>query len=171
MDPFRVGNCDPTSGECHQCLYNTEGFHCEFCKSGFYGDALQQSCRGMLNYVLKLLRAKICLMKETLCSECVCDILGTDQKRGPCDKFSGQCPCLPNVTGLRCDGCEKNHWKIASGIGCEHCNCDPIGSESEQCNQVRNKIKFNITYRDGKNKLDFQSIIINFSPKIRDSNQ
>lgn len=46
VDPLRAGNCDPSTGQCHQCLYDTEGFRCEFCKSGFYGDALQQSCRG-----------------------------------------------------------------------------------------------------------------------------
>lgn len=67
--------------------------------------------------------------------ECVCDLLGTDQKLGPCNKFTGQCPCLPNVTGQSCNQCEANHWKIASGAGCELCACDPNGSESEQCNQ------------------------------------
>ena len=30
--------------------------------------------------------------------------------------------------------CIANHWKIASGKGCEHCECDPVGSTSEQCN-------------------------------------
>lgn len=89
-------------------------------------------------HVLKFLMGR----KLIICQECVCGILGTDQKRGPCDKFTGQCPCLPNVTGLRCDSCEKNYWKIASGIGCEPCNCDPIGSESEQCNQVNKKFQF-----------------------------
>ncbi|XP_065226755.1 laminin subunit beta-1 [Planococcus citri] len=112
VDTLRPGNCDPNTGKCLQCLYNTEGFNCEFCRAGFFGDALHQQC-----------------------AECVCDLLGTDRKQGPCDKFTGQCPCLPNVTGLRCDECIKNHWKIASGEGCEACACDPIGSKSEQCNQ------------------------------------
>ena len=30
--------------------------------------------------------------------------------------------------------CKENHWKIASGEGCEACDCDPVGSTSESCN-------------------------------------
>lgn len=66
----------------------------------------------------------------------MCDFLGTNQNAGPCDPVTGQCPCLPNVTGQSCDACLENHWKIASGTGCEPCACDPIGSSIEQCNQV-----------------------------------
>uniref|UniRef100_A0A1B6DHB4 Laminin subunit beta-2 n=1 Tax=Clastoptera arizonana TaxID=38151 RepID=A0A1B6DHB4_9HEMI len=112
IDIARPGNCDEHTGQCLQCLFNTEGYSCEVCKAGYYGDALQQSCR-----------------------ECVCDFLGTDQSQIPCNHITGQCPCLPNVTGQSCDLCVENHWKIASGTGCEPCACDPIGSSSEGCNQ------------------------------------
>lgn len=70
-------------------------------------------------------------------SECVCNILGTNQTIGVCDHETGQCPCLPNVRGEECNSCEINHWKIASGEGCEPCACDSIGAYSEQCNEVR----------------------------------
>lgn len=53
-----------------------------------------------------------------------------------CDRFTGQCQCLPNVVGVRCDRCEENHWKIASGEGCEPCGCDEIGAYDNQCNPV-----------------------------------
>lgn len=43
---------------------------------------------------------------------------------------------MPNVTGPICDKCLPNFWKIASGIGCESCNCDQIGSSDTQCNLV-----------------------------------
>ncbi len=66
----------------------------------------------------------------------MCNLLGTDRDAGPCDRQTGQCPCLPNVIGQRCDRCAPNHWKIASGLGCEPCACDPDGSLSEQCNEV-----------------------------------
>lgn len=59
-----------------------------------------------------------------------------------CNHTTGQCPCFPNVIGLSCDECKLNHWKIASGEGCEPCNCDPVGSLSEQCNQVYRKIYY-----------------------------
>jgi len=70
-------------------------------------------------------------------TECVCNLLGTDEDVGPCDRITGQCPCLPNVTGISCDQCEDDHWKIASGEGCEACDCDPVGALSTQCNLVR----------------------------------
>ncbi|XP_071527687.1 laminin subunit beta-1 isoform X7 [Panulirus ornatus] len=112
IDISRPGNCNSRTGECEQCLFNTYGFHCERCRPGFYGDALNQQCRA-----------------------CVCNILGTNQTIGACDHETGQCPCLPNVLGLECDHCAPSHWKIASGEGCEECACDPVGSYSNQCNE------------------------------------
>ncbi|XP_074646812.1 laminin subunit beta-1-like [Tubulanus polymorphus] len=106
------GSCDATTGECKKCLYNTQGFSCEKCRSGFYGDATQHSCQA-----------------------CICDVLGTDPAGGVCDRITGQCPCLPHVIGPRCDRCEADHWRIASGQGCEACQCDPDGSLDSQCNQ------------------------------------
>ncbi|XP_050736724.1 laminin subunit beta-1-like isoform X4 [Eriocheir sinensis] len=112
IDISRPGNCDPRTGECQQCLFNTFGFHCERCQPGTYGDALSQECR-----------------------TCVCNLLGTNQTIGACDHETGQCPCLPNVLGLECDRCAPSHWKIASGSGCEACACDLVGSYSNQCNE------------------------------------
>ncbi|XP_069950644.1 laminin subunit beta-1 isoform X10 [Cherax quadricarinatus] len=112
IDISRPGNCNARTGECNQCLFNTFGFYCERCQPGFYGDALNQQCR-----------------------ECVCNILGTNQSISVCDHETGQCPCLPNVLGLECNSCAPNHWKIASGEGCEPCACDPVGSFSDQCNE------------------------------------
>lgn len=40
VDPNAVGNCDPLSGHCLHCLYNTTGAHCDHCQEGFYGNAL-----------------------------------------------------------------------------------------------------------------------------------
>lgn len=64
----------------------------------------------------------------------MCDILGTNRSAGYCDKNTGQCQCYKNVVGLKCDSCLENHWKIASGEGCEPCDCDPLGSLEQQCN-------------------------------------
>lgn len=118
VDLAQRGNCDLQTGKCLRCLYETTGDRCEYCRDGFFGDALRQDCR-----------------------QCECDVLGTNGMLQHCDRFSGQCHCLPNVTGLRCDRCEDNHWKIASGVGCENCACDITGAESEQCNPYDGQCK------------------------------
>ncbi|XP_066582072.1 laminin subunit beta-1 [Prorops nasuta] len=110
-DIRRPGNCDPHTGRCLQCLYNTDGPNCQICKPGFYGNALEQNC-----------------------NDCQCNVLGTDQSAGFCDHRTGQCPCLPHVIGQLCDTCEENHWRIASGQGCDPCQCDVVGSLSDTCN-------------------------------------
>lgn len=66
---------------------------------------------------------------------CDCSILGA-RRDMPCDEETGRCLCLPNVVGPRCDQCAPNHWKLASGQGCQPCACDPRTSLSSQCNQV-----------------------------------
>lgn len=113
IDLFVPGNCDPHSGKCLKCLNETTGDHCEVCRPGYFR-----------------------FSEDRQCERCVCDMLGTDPNARDCDPSSGQCHCLPNVTGLNCDSCIENHWKIASGEGCEPCACDPLGSESAQCNIV-----------------------------------
>ncbi|XP_034171779.1 laminin subunit beta-1 isoform X2 [Osmia lignaria lignaria] len=110
-DLRQIGNCDSQTGRCLQCLYNTDGANCHICKAGFYGNALEQDCQ-----------------------DCHCDVLGTDRNAGPCDHRTGQCPCLPHVIGQHCDSCEENHWRIASGQGCDPCECDSVGSVSDSCN-------------------------------------
>ena len=108
-DISRPGNCDPITGRCLQCLWNTDGTNCQYCKSGFYGNAFEKNCQ-----------------------DCMCDVLGTDASAGPCDHRTGQCPCLPHVVGSLCDTCEENHWRIASGKGCDPCECDAVGSISDR---------------------------------------
>ncbi|XP_046482664.1 laminin subunit beta-1-like [Neodiprion pinetum] len=111
-DLSQPGNCNPHTGRCLQCLYDTDGPNCQICKPDFYGDALKQDCK-----------------------ECGCNVLGTNFRDGHCNHRDGQCPCLPNVIGQYCDTCVENHWRIASGEGCDPCDCDVIGSVSEKCNE------------------------------------
>ncbi|KAK1334991.1 hypothetical protein QTO34_004567 [Cnephaeus nilssonii] len=109
--------CDKETGRCLRCLYHTEGAHCQRCRFGYYGDALQQDCR-----------------------KCVCNSLGTVQDHCnssdcQCDKTTGQCPCLPNVVGQNCDRCAPNTWQLASGTGCDPCSCDAAHSFGPSCNE------------------------------------
>lgn len=109
--------CDKETGRCLKCLYHTEGDHCQFCQHGYYGDALRQDCR-----------------------KCVCNYLGTVREHCNgsdchCDKTTGQCSCLPNVIGQNCDRCAPHTWQLASGTGCEPCNCNAVHSFGPSCNE------------------------------------
>ncbi|XP_075385959.1 laminin subunit beta-3 [Tenrec ecaudatus] len=104
--------CDPVSGQC-ACKEHVQGERCDLCKPGFTG----------LTY-----------SNPQGCHRCDCNLLGCSRDM-PCDEETGRCLCLPNVVGPKCDQCAPNHWKLASGRGCEACACDPHNSLSLQCNQ------------------------------------
>uniref|UniRef100_A0A8C2UPT0 Laminin subunit beta-3 n=2 Tax=Chinchilla lanigera TaxID=34839 RepID=A0A8C2UPT0_CHILA len=104
--------CDPVTGQC-VCKEHVQGERCDLCKPGFTG-LTHTNPQG--------------------CHRCDCSILGA-QRDMPCDEETGRCLCLPNVVGSKCDQCAPNHWKLASGRGCEPCACDPHTSLSSQCNQ------------------------------------
>ncbi|XP_063408857.1 laminin subunit beta-1-like [Mytilus trossulus] len=105
IDPNIGGSCDTSSGECLKCMFNTEGFNCEQCSPGYYGDATTQNCK-----------------------QCICDPYGTDPTGGDCDRVTGQCLCLPNVIGQQCDSCAAGFWNSS-------CGCDMPGSTRVECNQ------------------------------------
>lgn len=44
-----------------------------------------------------------------------------------CEKETGACICPPHVTGDKCDKCEPYTFGFDQYIGCELCNCDPMG--------------------------------------------
>ncbi|KAK2859145.1 hypothetical protein Q5P01_003765 [Channa striata] len=119
IDMHDPGSCDAETGVCLKCLYHTEGYRCHHCKLGYYGDASRQSCR-----------------------KCTCYSAGTAPQacsspdECECDQETGQCPCHPNVVGQNCDRCAADTWNIASGTGCQRCDCDPVHSYESSCNEV-----------------------------------
>ncbi|XP_022704300.1 laminin subunit beta-2-like isoform X2 [Varroa jacobsoni] len=111
IDLSLEGNCDPVTGDCLRCLYNSEGIHCERCKEGHWKNG-------------------------TRCDECSCNPSGTQVGAPICDQKTGKCNCLPNVEGIGCDRCKPAHWNFNSGKGCEPCACNTHGTidGSEECN-------------------------------------
>ncbi|XP_075120314.1 laminin subunit beta-3 [Leptodactylus fuscus] len=107
------GSCDPMNGRCI-CKENVGGERCDQCKPGYY---------------------QLSAANPQGCSKCDCNPQGTERDQS-CDSETGQCRCLPNVTGQRCDQCVSHYWNIASGRGCQMCGCHARNSYSLQCNQV-----------------------------------
>ncbi|XP_063179484.1 laminin subunit beta-4 [Chroicocephalus ridibundus] len=123
-------SCNRVTGECTKCLHNTHGANCQFCKPGYFGSALDQNCQ-----------------------RCTCNLAGVRPAMCPggdavclCDPATGACPCLPNVVGATCDQCAPGYWDLASGKGCQICDCDPKNSQSNQCNQLTGQCPCKIGY-------------------------
>ncbi|KAJ7407545.1 Laminin subunit gamma-3 [Pitangus sulphuratus] len=117
VDLNAVGNCDPVSGRCLRCVYNTMGEHCERCRPGFYGDALAPSPAGK-------------------CAPCDCNPSGSDPGLEGCDPITGQCHCLPHVTGRACGHCQPGYYGLEPTVGCKSCECHPTGSRDSECHAV-----------------------------------
>ncbi|XP_071954463.1 laminin subunit alpha-like [Antedon mediterranea] len=110
LDPNAVGNvCSGSTGACLLCLEGYDGYSCEQCGNGYFGDAV---------------------VKKN-CSRCNCNTCGTEQ----CDNTNGFCNCKRNVIGDTCDQCRPNTWNYDSCTGCETCLCGD-GSVTEQCLQT-----------------------------------
>uniref|UniRef100_A0A663N0S4 Laminin subunit gamma 3 n=1 Tax=Athene cunicularia TaxID=194338 RepID=A0A663N0S4_ATHCN len=117
VDLNAVGNCDPVSGRCLRCLYNTTGEHCERCQPGFYGDALAPNPAGK-------------------CAPCDCNPDGSAPGLGGCDPSTGQCHCLPHVTGRACGLCQPGYYGLQPAVGCKSCECHPTGSQDSGCHAL-----------------------------------
>ena len=91
IDLNAIGNCDTLSGECLKCKNFTNGFNCETCKSGYYGDATGSHPK---------------------CQLCTCYENGT---KNYCDNSNGKCTCQSNVAGTNCDNCNDGYFDLDSG--------------------------------------------------------
>ncbi|KAI5089365.1 laminin subunit gamma-3, partial [Silurus meridionalis] len=118
-DPNDVGVCDHVSGRCLKCLGHTAGDRCEKCQSGYYGNALDRSLRPFQK-----------------CLPCVCNPAGTLGSVNKCDPRTGRCLCLRHVTGRNCGQCDFGYFNLQQGLGCDSCNCNPIGSSSPGCHPI-----------------------------------
>lgn len=49
---------------------------------------------------------------------CSCDQAGSVGEQRPCDPVTGQCTCLPHVTGRDCGHCSPGFYDLQPGRGC-----------------------------------------------------
>ncbi|XP_068816522.1 laminin subunit beta-1-like [Struthio camelus] len=118
IDASDPGACDPRTGHCLHCLYHTAGPRCAECQPGYYGNALQRSCRRCG-----------CDPRGTVASHCAAGTCA-------CDRASGACACRPNVAGKTCDRCAPHFWNLGGPGGCEPCGCHPTHALHPACDAV-----------------------------------
>ncbi|XP_043543539.1 laminin subunit alpha-3-like [Chiloscyllium plagiosum] len=121
--------CADRSGRCIDCKHNTEGDHCERCKSGFFGNAAQGTC-----------------------SPCPCPYTQPSNNFATrCGEINGafQCMCKPGYTGSRCERCAPGYFGNPLEIGseCRPCqcghssstSCDPLTGQCSNCQDCTNE--------------------------------
>ncbi|VDK84796.1 unnamed protein product [Litomosoides sigmodontis] len=161
IDPMTIGNCDRETGKCLKCIYNTDGDHCEECKTNHWGDPSNKSCRpcgchpkgshsaacnrstGICdcrdNYVgVQCNRCKSGHGDiENMCPACNCNMTGSFSSE--CDDVSGQCACKTGVFGKQCDMCGASYFNFSEN-GCQFCHCNFFGAVNDgRCDNVTGK--------------------------------
>ncbi|XP_078659257.1 laminin subunit alpha-2-like [Branchiostoma floridae x Branchiostoma belcheri] len=150
---------------CDRCPPGYEGFQCEKCADGYFGNPLevgnlckQCTCNGNIDPAVE----GNCNTVTGECLKCVGNTAGDECERcedgyfgdainakncqrclchprgsyeEDCNLNSGQCRCRPNVVGRDCDQCAVGFFGIDSGEGCKACNCDVTGSLTTQCDE------------------------------------
>ncbi|XP_036060854.1 LOW QUALITY PROTEIN: laminin subunit alpha-3 [Onychomys torridus] len=98
--------CQDGSGMCINCQHNTAGEHCEHCKEGHYGNAIQGSCR-------------VCPCPHTNSFATGCTVDGGNVR----------CACKPGYTGAQCERCAPGYFGNPQQFGgsCQPCNCNSNG--------------------------------------------
>uniref|UniRef100_A0A7M6DNL5 Uncharacterized protein n=2 Tax=Clytia hemisphaerica TaxID=252671 RepID=A0A7M6DNL5_9CNID len=156
--------CDEMTGVCLDCGYNTTGRNCETCTLGWYGNAMNQTCKACgcdpigSNSVGCDLNGH-CSCKQNVidrkcsqcaprtfgfnnndpgCEDCKCNVIGSTSMQ--CDIQNGSCSCTQNATSTKCDICVDGLWGLPT-LQCQECHCNSTGSldiscsrESGECN-------------------------------------
>ncbi|CAJ0922940.1 unnamed protein product, partial [Mesorhabditis belari] len=149
--------CDTAIGVC-ECKENYIGRHCDRCKEG-HGDVEngceecrcdpigslgpdcepvsgQCSCKqGVFGKRCDQCRPSYFAFSDSGCQFCNCNTYGSIED-GKCDNVTGACQCRQFVEGQMCEKCAHGYFNITSGLGCQECNCDEVGAESDGCDLI-----------------------------------
>ncbi|XP_004700202.1 usherin [Echinops telfairi] len=106
--------CEKSTGQCH-CKLGVTGLHCNQCKPHRYN---------------------LTIGNFQGCQMCMCDSLGT-LPGTICDPISGQCLCLPNRQGRKCNQCEPGFYiSPSNATGCLPCSCHITGAVNQICDSL-----------------------------------
>nr|XP_021541737.1 laminin subunit alpha-3-like isoform X2 [Neomonachus schauinslandi] len=106
--------CQDGSGICINCQHNTAGEHCEHCREGHYGNAIQGSC-------------SVCMCPHSNSFATGCVVNGGNMR----------CFCKPGYTGTQCERCAPGYFGNPQKLGgsCQPCNCNSNG-QSGSCHPL-----------------------------------
>uniref|UniRef100_A0A8C7SDZ8 Laminin, gamma 1 n=1 Tax=Oncorhynchus mykiss TaxID=8022 RepID=A0A8C7SDZ8_ONCMY len=136
IDPNAVGNCDRETGECLKCIYNTDGFFCDRCKEGFYGNPLatnpNDKCKVMGVSSPSCVNGGLfpLLSPNRQCSVPLYRVLSNCIY---CNVFS--------TSALKSHSCFKSLFNFGQFLislyfsAALACDCDPEGSSTAQCKE------------------------------------
>ena len=113
------GTLKETSNGVCQCQANFKGYKCDQCDEGYTGQGCDQCEEGYFKV-------------ENKCQACRCASFKSD---GTCDQF-GQCNCLPNFAGMKCNGCKHGHV----GKRCNQCAPRFFMTDSGECEGKASKV-------------------------------
>eukprot|EP00079_Xenopus_tropicalis_P036607 XP_017950378.1 PREDICTED: laminin subunit alpha-3 [Xenopus tropicalis] len=101
--------CQDGSGICINCLHDTTGDYCEFCKEGYTGNATLGNCR--------LCPCPLSVPSNSFATGCV----GTGRNM--------RCMCKPGYAGVSCERCAPGYYgnPLKFGSSCQPCNCGNNG--------------------------------------------
>nr|DBA24358.1 TPA: hypothetical protein GDO54_012028 [Pyxicephalus adspersus] len=101
--------CQDGSGICINCQHNTAGDHCELCKEGYTGNALEGSC--------SLCACPLPVLSNSFATGCT----GSGRNL--------KCFCKPGYTGYNCGECAQGYYGNPLRLGgkCQPCNCGNNG--------------------------------------------
>ncbi|XP_012267208.2 laminin subunit alpha [Athalia rosae] len=102
--------CDVNTGICFNCKHDTSGDHCEFCKTGYYGNATNGT--------------------PIDCHICACPLpIASNNFATGCDVDEEgnriSCDCLPGYYGGRCESCAAGYYGRPQDPNdfCKPCDC------------------------------------------------
>ncbi|KAG7305416.1 hypothetical protein JYU34_009487 [Plutella xylostella] len=111
-----------------------EEFDRNNCGDSYYYDLNREN----IPEVCKKYHASIGFFVQNGSEPCQCDPTGS--KSYQCDQYTGNCQCVENIVGRRCDRCAPGTYGF-SKFGCKRCDCNSIGSLDNFCDATSGQCK------------------------------